>query len=213
MGDETARLRIEADVNDLAAAKETVERLHEELNAASTSVNRGAAGWQAQSRAVAELTAQLERAERQYKQLRSAMAAGTPVDYGRVAVNLPADHPVAQRAAQRSGGGASPTAAGGMSDPRATSSIDTSRAGRMSMLGMSLAQTAQDAAYNPVYAVNNIMGMAQMSGGVKALGADLLELGGTVAKTVTRLSPLNIAIGTIPTIMPTKAPGPTQRRR
>ena len=28
MGDETARLRIEADVNDLAAAKETVERLH-----------------------------------------------------------------------------------------------------------------------------------------------------------------------------------------
>jgi hypothetical protein len=56
---------------------------------------------------------------------------------------------------------------------------------RMSMLGMQLANAAQDAIYNPVYAVNNMMFMAQMSGGVKALGEDLKQFAGVAVTAVT----------------------------
>jgi hypothetical protein len=58
-------------------------------------------------------------------------------------------------------------------------------AARMSMFGMQLANAAQDAVYNPMYAVNNMMFMAQMSGGVKALGEDLKQFAGVAVTAVT----------------------------
>jgi hypothetical protein len=132
VADESARLVIQTDTDDVLQAAAEVERLRRALEAARDSVQRAAPGWEMQARGISSLAAELSKAETAYGKM--------------------------ERAARRASDGA-----------------DFSRAGKMSMMGFNLANTLQDAAYNPAYAINNVMFMAQQSGGVKALGQDLKE--------------------------------------
>lgn len=56
-------------------------------------------------------------------------------------------------------------------------------AGKQSMLGFGVANALQDAYYNPAFAINNAMFLAQQSGGVKELGQDLKALAGVGVAT------------------------------
>lgn len=144
------------DAADAARAQRANDRAEREARAAERKAEREAAA--ADRRAAAEERA----AER-------AAAAAARVATSRNVIAGLADEAAEEVMPQLPG-----TRRGGPGDstPAAGRRMD---AGRTSMFGFNLANTLQDAAYNPAYAVNNVMFMAQQSGGIKELGKDLKE--------------------------------------